>query len=102
MYNYTYVYIHFREKIEKRIELNMSMAEEIEEKRKNEFLDKQEHFERLRVAHVQQLEQDRYLFVRINTYKDTLIYMNINRHVCINMYKYIYIYILICILYIYF
>mmetsp|Transcript_10784 Transcript_10784/g.10410 ORF Transcript_10784/g.10410 Transcript_10784/m.10410 type:complete len:642 (+) Transcript_10784:246-2171(+) len=50
-----------REKIEKRIELNMSMAEEIEEKRKNEFLDKQEHFERLRVAHLQQLEQDRIL-----------------------------------------
>lgn len=30
-----------REKIEKRIELNVTMAEQIEEKRKNDFLDKQ-------------------------------------------------------------
>ena len=48
-----------REKIEKRIEINMNMAEKIEEKRKNDFLDKQEHFERIRTAHLQQQDQDR-------------------------------------------
>ena len=50
-----------REKIEKRIEMNMSMAEKIEEKRKNDFLDKQEHFERARMAHLMQQDQDRYV-----------------------------------------
>ena len=51
-----------REKIEKRIEMNMSMAEKIEEKRKNDFLDKQEHFERARMAHLMQQDQDRYTY----------------------------------------
>jgi hypothetical protein len=60
---YIYIYIIYREKIEKRIEMNVSMAEEIEEKRKNEFLDKQEHFERIRIAHLQQLDQDRYIYI---------------------------------------
>ena len=52
-----------REKIEKRIELNVIMAEKIEEKRKSDFLDKQEHFERTRTAHLAQQGQDRYVII---------------------------------------
>ena len=48
-----------RSRTEKRIEQNMSMADRMEEKRKTDFLDKQEHFERIRQAHLQQQEQDR-------------------------------------------
>ena len=48
-----------RSRTEKRIEQNMSTADRMEEKRKTDFLDKQEHFERIRQAHLQQQEQDR-------------------------------------------
>ena len=48
-----------RDKIEKRIETNVNMAEKIEEKRKSDFLEKQEQFERSRSAHMHQQGQDR-------------------------------------------
>ena len=41
-----------REKIEKRLAMNMMMAEKIEEKRKQDFLQKQENFERIRQEHM--------------------------------------------------
>jgi hypothetical protein len=50
-----------REKIEKRLAMNMLMAEKIEEKRKQDFMEKQENFERLRHEHLSRQEQERML-----------------------------------------
>jgi hypothetical protein len=49
-----------RDRVEKRIEMNMSMVDRIEEKRKIDFMEKQELFERIRQTHLQQQEQERF------------------------------------------
>jgi hypothetical protein len=38
----------------------MSLVDRIDEKRKNDFMEKQEHFERIRETHLQQQEQERF------------------------------------------
>lgn len=48
-----------RDRVEKRIEMNSNMVERIDEKRKTDFVEKQEHFERIRETHLQQQEQER-------------------------------------------
>jgi len=54
-----------REKIEKRLAMNMMMAEKIEEKRKQDFLDKQAHHDQLRAQHLAQQEQERQLHSQV-------------------------------------
>jgi hypothetical protein len=49
-----------RDRVEKRIEMNMSMVDRIEEKRKIDFMEKQELFGRIRQTHLQQQEQERF------------------------------------------
>lgn len=50
-----------RDRVERRIEMNMSMVDRIDEKRKTDFMEKQEHFERIRETHMQQQEQERFV-----------------------------------------
>lgn len=50
-----------REMVEARIEKNMEFAKQIDEKRKNDFLDKQDQFDKIREAHLQKQEEDREL-----------------------------------------
>jgi hypothetical protein len=50
-----------RAAIEKRIEQNMEMAKLIEEKKKNDFLEKQDHFERIREMNLIKQEEERLL-----------------------------------------
>lgn len=50
-----------REAVEKRIERNMRMAEEVEEKRKSDFFEKQAAFEAVREAHLKKQEEERAL-----------------------------------------
>jgi hypothetical protein len=47
--------------IEQRIQRNFQMAKLVEEKRKNDFLSKQEHFEQKRTEHLTKLERERAL-----------------------------------------
>jgi hypothetical protein len=51
-----------RDRVERRIEMNMSMVDRIDEKRKTDFMVKQEHFERIRETHMQQQEQERFVW----------------------------------------
>lgn len=50
-----------REQIEQRIEQNMNIAKMIEEKKKEDFLAKQDHFERIRQEHLRKQEEERQL-----------------------------------------
>jgi hypothetical protein len=52
---------HKREVIEERISRNMEMAHMIEEKRKEDFLDRQAHFESIRADHIRRQEEERQL-----------------------------------------
>jgi hypothetical protein len=50
-----------REQIEQRIEQNMNIAKLIEDKKKEDFLAKQEHFELIRQEHLRKQEEERQL-----------------------------------------
>jgi len=50
-----------REMVEKRIEQNMHLAKMMEEKRKNDFLEKSEAFEKIRAEHLRKQEEERQL-----------------------------------------
>jgi len=50
-----------RNAIERRIEQNMEMAKLIEHKKKADFLEKQDHFERIRENNMHKQEEERYL-----------------------------------------
>lgn len=50
-----------RQMIEERISMNMEMAKAIEEKKKQDFLSKQEQFEQIRAEHIRRQEEEREL-----------------------------------------